>query len=599
MKRSPDNFDKISAGGPQPGLKIMRSLRGCFNSLTGFFAPSQDVIGVDIGSSCIKILQLQRKSKKYIIRKCITRALPLAVKDNYAEKRKLAREFVKEFTAESRSRLTPGRLALSGKGVYIFSISVPFLNKKDLRGAVGIELKKRLPFQLDLSRVMFEYFAAGQFHQDKSSGLQLTCIAADRQVIDEEVRFLKEMNIRPVAINAIPDALGNLLPYCFEDIPPKKTFMLLDLGANISLLNFYSGRSLVFCREVPIAGDHFTHALAKPVNSPSGQVNVSLEEAEKLKRNIGIPAPDQGEEGFPTEFGVLKGEQLSGLLRPTLERLAMEINRTIGYYIKTFKPESPVDELYLTGGSSRLRNIDKFLLSNLEGVRKVERLNILNSIKGGTDTAAFKKEPAAEQAMPHLAAAFGLCLGPGGKINLLPPRERLEQKFLFVSTVLRTGLPLILVLSLVFYALNYGNALKYKMLIIGAESEISRLEKPVARVREYAQIKQKLEERNLLVESAQGRQPYWLGLFKEISRLTPQEIVLQKIYTSPGKDGLELHLSGRVFAKYSMADLKLSQYVQALSGSPYFSQVKTAPSGNDPRSPGPAVDFEINCRLNY
>ncbi len=92
-------------------------------------------------------------------------------------------------------------------------MSVPYLNKKDLRGAVGIELKKRLPFQLDINNVMFDYFETGQFHEEKGAGLQITCIAADRQSIEEQVQLLKDMNISPVAINTIPDCLGNLLPY--------------------------------------------------------------------------------------------------------------------------------------------------------------------------------------------------------------------------------------------------------------------------------------------------------------------------------------------------------------------------------------------------
>jgi len=569
------------------------------NILAEFLISGQDVIGIDIGSSYIKILQLHKKSKKYVISKSITRAFPQAVKDNNLEKRKLALEFVKEFIAETHSKAPLGRFALSGKGVFIFSLSVPFLSKKDLRGAVGIELKKRLPFQLDINNVMFDYFVTGQFKDEKSAGLQITCIAADRQSIEEHLQLLKDMNIRPIAINTIPDCLGNLLPYCFDNLSNKKTIALLDIGANMSLLNFYKGRNLVFSREIPIGGEHVTHAMAKPLNLFTGEVTISPEEAEKLKRNIGIPLEDEANVEFLTDFGPLKGDQLSALLRPTLERLVMEINRTISYYVKTFKSENSIDELYLTGGSSRLRNMDKFLLYNLEGVQKVEPLNIIKTVKAWADTGVLKQELMMEQAMPHLAVAFGLCLGSGGKVNLLPVKERLEQKALLLSTALRIGFPLFLLLSLVFYGLNLGNAVKYKNLITNVNLEINRLEPSAAQVREYAQIKGQLDQRKQLLATAKGKQPYWWGVFKELSHITPPEVILQKINSVPGKIPQEIRLSGKIFAKYSMVDLELSQYVLVLSDSPYFSHVELISSKNDMYSPIPAADFEISCQINY
>jgi cell division ATPase FtsA len=401
-----------------------------------------------------------------------------------------------------------------------------------------------------------------------------------------------------VSINTIPDCLGNLLPYCFENLSEKKSTALLDIGANTSLLNFYRGRNLVFSREIPIGGEHITHAMAKPINSPSGAMNVSPEEAEKLKRNIGIPLQDEAKVEFLTDYGPLKGEQLSALLRPTLERLVMEINRTVSYYIKTFKPENPIDEIYLTGGSSRLRNIEKFLLYNLEGVQKVEPLNIVRTVKGWADSGVFKQELMMEQAMPHLAVAFGLCLGSGGKVNLIPAKEKLEQKAVLLSTALRIGFPLILLLSLIFYALNYGNALKYKILSNNLDSVMSRLEFSASQVKEYNGMKESLQQRKQLLETAKGKQPDWLGVFKELSHITPPGVILQKVYTTRGKTAQELRLVGKIFAKYSVVDIELSQYVLTLSDSPFFSHVELVLNKNDMYSPIPAADFEIVCQLN-
>ncbi len=103
MDKSQEQQSKKSSGISKAGFKMPSVINSFLNFLAEFLISSQDVIGIDIGSGYIKILQLHKKSKEYVIRKCVTRAFPQAAKDNSAEKRKLALEFVKEFIAETHS----------------------------------------------------------------------------------------------------------------------------------------------------------------------------------------------------------------------------------------------------------------------------------------------------------------------------------------------------------------------------------------------------------------------------------------------------------------------------------------------------------------
>src|SRR3989338_6660584 len=199
-----------------------------FSLMGNVFASAKNIIGIDIGSHSIKLLQLQKSAKGYAITNYITRTITRAVKDKPQEKKRIIKEFVKEFIAEARIKTTLGRIAVWGKGVFIFSLNVPLLNKKDLRGAVSMELKKRLPFQLSLENISFDFFVTGSTRDEKGLGLlQITCVACDRLLLEEQTELLKEMGIRPIAINTIADALGNILPFCLE-IPATKTAALLD-----------------------------------------------------------------------------------------------------------------------------------------------------------------------------------------------------------------------------------------------------------------------------------------------------------------------------------------------------------------------------------
>ncbi len=562
----------------------------------GFF--KQNIIGLDLGSSHIKLLQLQKSGDSYVVRNGISRAIPVTLKkDNTEEKRKFLVGFIKEFLSETRVQAPMGRIALYGKGVFLFFLTVPQLNKKDLQGAVAVELKKRLPFQMDVKNLYFDYFVSGQVKEEKGVNLQITCIAVDKAVVEEQVQILKDLEVTPTGVYVVPDTLGNLLAACVK-VPADKTVTLLEIGANTALLNFYRGRNLIFSREIPIGGEHITHALAKTVATAVGSVAISLEDAEKIKRICGIPLVEEAKTDFMTDFGVFRGEQLLTLLRPTLERLIQEISRTMLYYSKTFKTGA-IEELYLTGGTARLRNFDRFLQTNIDGIKKVENLNVLKSVKGWDVKAVLQLVLAMEQAAPLVAVAFGLCLGGGARVNLLPPKERLAQRLSVVMTVARFIFPLLFVLSLVFYGSIYTNAMKYKVITINLKSNLKKLEASCAQVREYHAIKAKIEERRGLLERAKNNQPFWAGVMKELSSITPKEVTLSRITVAFGKQPMELQLSGEISSKYTLLDMALQQYIMVLDDSPYFSGAKVVSSAQNLYATVPTAGFEITCTLDY
>jgi Tfp pilus assembly protein PilN len=276
----------------------------------------------------------------------------------------------------------------------------------------------------------------------------------------------------------------------------------------------------------------------------------------------------------------------------------MEINRTVSYFTKTFKAELS-DELYLTGGASRLKNLDKFFLFNLEGIQKIEPLNILKKVKGWAETGVLKQEMMMEQAMPHLSAAFAACLGAGGRINLMPVKERVQQKALLLSMALRIGLPLVLVVSVSFYLVDLANARKFARFSSALDRELAQLQETTSLVKEYQFMKTRLEERERTFEQTKQKQPYLFGLLKELSAVIPLHVTLNSLVLESAPGGKAVRLAGKIFAKYSVIDLEISQFQLTLEESPYFSQVSVVKREKDMYSAIPAENFEILCQLKY
>lgn len=573
------------------------TLNTFFSSLKSIFFSTQSSIGVDIGTSYVKFAQLRRVKGGYVVVNYFVRALPQTAKGHLEERNRLVKEFLKEFMEETKVKTTLSRLAISGPKVYIFSLVLPPLSEKDLKGAINIELKKRLPFQVDINSLFISYVIADKFHNEKGEQLQVSCVAVDNFFLNESIKVLKEVGLRPVGVNVIPDALGNLISFLPEDYSHS---VILDMGTEESSLNFYKKGVLQFSRQIAIGGNHFTKAVMRAISS-FGEKKITFEDAEKVKRECGIPLEEESSQEYFTDFGLTRGVDLSAVLRPILDRLINEIVRTVNYYYRAFRVKK-IDGFFLSGGSSRLKNIDKFLKYNLSPGLKIDNLQRLNPLKvtrGWMEVGISKHELMVAEASPHLAACFGLCLGKGGKINLLPPKEKIEQKVQFFATIVKLVSPLLLVIMGGFYVYTYGKVFTYKKLIRQTEEEINRLHPIIERTKEYQNLQKELAERETLLKKAIGRQPLWAGILKELTLITPKGIVLNRLEVERGKGVFQIKLRGEVFSLYTTVDLVLSQYLVNLDESPFFSNVRLLSTQKDIYSSLPKANFEIVAQLLY
>jgi type IV pilus assembly protein PilM len=134
--------------------------------------------------------------------------------------------------------------------------------------------------------------------------------------------------------------------------------MLLNLGATASNINILENGVSKIVRDIFIAGNSFTRAI---------QRNLQLEysEAENLKKEYGLTLTGAEEE---LESIAAKDEtkvQVSTILMPLIRELVGEVRRSIDYYQAQTGGEKSMDRIMLSGGSSRLKNLDRFLNDEL------------------------------------------------------------------------------------------------------------------------------------------------------------------------------------------------------------------------------------------
>ena len=173
---------------------------------------------------------------------------------------------------------------------------------------------------------------------------------------------LAACGIRLVRIDATPLALTHLALARWKP-QPGDLWLIVDLGSRAAHVTVLVGTIPVYIRSVNAASDQMTAAIARAFES-------DRDEAERLKRDCGICAPDQPPEQPPQHRQLAR--TLFDVLRKPLETLVNEIEVCSSYALRIY-PDLQVRRILLAGGGAAMPGLPGYLRWRL-GV-DVERLN--------------------------------------------------------------------------------------------------------------------------------------------------------------------------------------------------------------------------------
>jgi type IV pilus assembly protein PilM len=327
-----------------------------------FKAEGKGTLCLDIGSSSIKYVRAEGG-----------RITDYGVKEigEAAEVPMILQQIVKD--ARPSQVLT----FVSGPAVSIRQAPFPKMTRSELRDAILLRLEKYSPFTVEES--ILDFKVLGPVKEAGAVKDNVMVIAARKDTVTDHISTIKKANLEPTAITVIPFALAGAVRK-FARVRPEEVVCLLDVGAEFTNIVLMRGDRLDLARTITTAGNAVTEAMTVTISLETGQLSLSKEEAEELKREHGIAREDATEK---TSSGIpLK--TLLVLQRPALERLIAELNRSIDYYKREFG-EARVDRILLCGGTAATKNIREYLATNLQiKCELFDPLKIGNLYKRGT-----------------------------------------------------------------------------------------------------------------------------------------------------------------------------------------------------------------------
>lgn len=523
-------------------------------------------IGVDTGRSAVKIVQF--RGGKLV--KAAAREIPPRIRKGSNEARlSFTGKAVSELIAEKKFHGKFAAANLAGPSqVQILNFSMPRMSKSDMRGAVGIEIRKSAG--AELARGIYDYYIP-EISEDGTQ--KVTAVAADGEAVREKIRLFENAGLGITAFLTNGLALQELLNQS-DFLEDGKNTLFLNIGAGVTSLNVFKGKALTVSREVMSGSDDITSAMTRSVRTAEGSVDVSYVNAENIKKTYGTM------EGAPEIIADrVPSSQLRALIRPGIERLIKEITRLTAQFSR--ESGEVIDSVYLSGGGGRLKGLDKLI--NRETGYKTLPFLPEEILPAGLSP---EEEKLISEGSFDFSVACGLALCKKPAVDLVPASVKMMQKAQNVKRGATAGGLIIALAAGAFYVSLLNRVDEYNALLKDGRNRLAGLSDRMEIRDELMSWREKAAARERIYREL-SRQPSFYGILKELSLITPENIFLTRLELA---EEARLRVEGVLVSE----DMELSRFLTSLENSPFFTDVAM---GARTRTAEGGVRFEISFKL--
>lgn len=343
----------------------------------GIGTARKSIVGLDIGSSSIKAVELKKTRNGIVVTHLGVEPLAsdIVVDSMIVDSGSVASAITKIF-ADNGIKSKSVATSVSGHSVIVKKISMQTMTEQELAEQIQTEAAQHIPF--DIADVNIDY----QILSEDLSGthMDVLLVAVKKDKILNYTNALQLAGRQPSIVDIDAFALQNCYEYNYEP-SPNATVALLNLGASVMNINIVKGTTPLFTRDVSVGGHQYTDSLQK-------ELDLSFDDAEALK--------------LGRKVGTVSEDAKLPILQQVTELIVLEIQKTFDFFRATAAGEH-IEQIFLAGGSSRVPGLIEALRQEFS--IPVELLNPFHKINAPDATSEVVESNSAQ-----LAVAVGLAL---------------------------------------------------------------------------------------------------------------------------------------------------------------------------------------------
>jgi type IV pilus assembly protein PilM len=295
-----------------------------------FFNRKREVIGIDIGSSSIKLVQLKEQKGSYqLLNAGIIPLPPEAIVDNTLMDSASIVEAIKNLVSSLAVKVKDVACSISGNSVIIRKISLPAMPPEELEDQIIWEAEQYIPFDINDVNMDFQILSPDSIDPSK---MNVLLVASKKDIINDYVAVFNEAGLHLAVVDVDSFAVQNAFE-ANHQVGSEEVLALVNIGASIMNINVVKDGITLFTRDVQMGGNLYTEEIQK-------QIGVSSDEAESAK--------------------MLAHETRSNALLDVLgkvsDTITQEIRRSLDFYNSTANDDR-ITRVFTSGGCSKVYNL--------------------------------------------------------------------------------------------------------------------------------------------------------------------------------------------------------------------------------------------------
>ena len=305
---------------------------------------SRELIGLDISSSAVKLLELSRRGDRYTVESFAVEPLPPnCVNDRQITDPRVVGEVILKALGRAGTKNRQCAVAVAGSSVITKVITMPAsLKDNDMEEQIKAEADQYIPYPIDEVNIDFQVLGPSQREKDAVDVLLAAC---RKEQVESRIAALEIAGLKPMVVDIEAYALENACEFLTHQMPALgvgKTVAIVDVGASTTSLLVLHDRKTVYTRDQAFGGKQLTEDIMR-------FYGMSYEEAGKAKRLGNLPPNYENE-----------------VLSHFIADMAQQIDRSLQFFFAAASRHNVIDQLILAGGCAHIAGIDAAVQKRLQ-----------------------------------------------------------------------------------------------------------------------------------------------------------------------------------------------------------------------------------------
>ena len=342
--------------------------------------PKITVLGLDISSTTVKLLELSRSGERYRVESYGVASLPVdaVIEKNVNDIAGVAKAIV-QVVNQSKTKVKFVSAAVAGSSVITKLVDMPEgLNDDAMEAQLAVEADQYIPYPLEEVAIDFEVQGPSLDTENYDSVLIAAC---RRETIEARVEAIEEADLEAKIIDVEAYAMERAFTLIEHqlDLEPDNTVAVVDIGATMTTLSVLHQGQTIYTREQLFGGKQLTDEIMRRYGLP-------LEEAGLAKKQGGLPDDYEPE-----------------VLEPFKDAVVQQVARSLQFFFSSSQ-YNDVDYIILAGGVASMQGLDTLVQDKLGTPAAVANPFAEMSISSKVDAVALAGDA------PAMMIACGLAM---------------------------------------------------------------------------------------------------------------------------------------------------------------------------------------------